>query len=215
MSKHFLYPDWLRCQNQQGGVQTWVHPVAPPRSRLSQPRGLAGRYCHSFPTAMLELPPHGHSARGEHIGFAQKQGVAWRQPQTGPWLTTWQAGGSVVLTCFKKSHRSHLANQEELQIPLAGYRYFHNCPKSTDGVKARQSSRSFSSCQRLLAFWGRTMLKNPCGSTDEDRARAWWSPMGLAACFAFSSSTSNPKEGMKHLWAKEADKKGRAETMRI
>lgn len=35
-----------------------------------------------------------------------------------------------------------------------------------DGVKAEQSN-----CQQLLLFWGRTMLKNPRGTTDKDRPR--------------------------------------------
>lgn len=109
----------------------------------------------------------------------------------------------TVFDVSKKSHCSHLARQEELTAnrPLLGYHYFHSCPKSTDRVKAEQSSRSFSSCQWLLVFWGRMMLKNPWGSTDEDRARACQSPMGLTAYFAFLSSTSNPKGGKKHLWS--------------
>lgn len=76
--------------------------------------------------------------------------------------------------------------------------------KALMGVKAEQSSRSFSSCQWLLVCWGRTMLKNSWGSTDEDRARAWQSPMGLAAYFAFLSSTSNPKGRKKHLWSQRS-----------
>lgn len=105
-------PTWTRwC------VQAWVHPMAPPRSWLSQPRGPAGTYCHSFAIPVLELPPHGNPAvAAKHASFAQKCGVAWRQPETGPWLTTWKAeGGPLLLTWSKKSHRSLLARQEELQ----------------------------------------------------------------------------------------------------
>lgn len=56
----------------------------------------------------------------------------------------------LVLTWFKKSQHSHLTRQEELQETPAGYHY---CPKSTDGVKAEKSSRSFSSWHWLLVYW--------------------------------------------------------------
>lgn len=72
-----------------------------------------------------------------------------------------------LLTWFKKSHHSHLTRQEELQQAPAGYHY---CPKSTDGIKAEKSSRSFSSWHRLLVYW--VSCRTPGGSTDEDRVRA-------------------------------------------
>lgn len=80
MSKHFLYPDWLCCQIQQGSCADMGAPCS---------------------TSQV-----------------------------------------LVLTWFKKSHHSHLTRQEELQQTPAGYHY---CPKSTDGVKAEKSHRSFSS----------------------------------------------------------------------
>lgn len=68
----FLYPNWLPCQNQQGGMQTWAQLLTPPRSWMPQLQGTAGMYCCSFPIPMLDLTPHGNPAmRAEHIGFAQ------------------------------------------------------------------------------------------------------------------------------------------------
>lgn len=88
MSKHFLYPDWLCCQIQQGSCADMGAPCS---------------------TSQV-----------------------------------------LVLTWFKKSHHSHLTRQEELQQTPAGYHY---CPKSTDGVKAEKSCRSFSSWHWLLVYW--------------------------------------------------------------
>lgn len=68
----FLYPNWLPCQNQQGGMQTWAQLLTPPRSWMPQLQGPTGMYCCSFPIPMLDLTPHGNPAmRAEHIGFAQ------------------------------------------------------------------------------------------------------------------------------------------------
>lgn len=65
MSKHFLYPNWLCCHNQQGGVQARVHPVAPPRSWFPNHEAWLER------TAVLPYTHARAASPWKHIGECQ------------------------------------------------------------------------------------------------------------------------------------------------
>lgn len=109
--------------------------------------------------------------------------------------------GTSVLPRIRRWPADNQSHDPDSQPGKQEAHCFWHAPRK---ATKKQISKSFSSCQWLLVFWGRTTLKNPWGSTDEDRARAWWSPTGLAAYFAYLSSISNPKTGKNHWWSRRS-----------
>lgn len=154
----FLYPNWLCCQNQQGGTQTRAQLLTPPRSWMPQSRRPAGMYCCSFPIPMLDLTPHGNPAmRAEHISFARDSTLTHN-------LKSRRLTGFDMV---QENHCSHLARQENCKSIPVGVSLLPQLSKKHWWGKSRAKQQELQQLPMASCFLRKDDAEEPLGLK-------WW-----------------------------------------